>query len=173
MKKLLFGILASTSLIACTSTEKKSETAENQPAATIEHIYKPTYSNGTKMGDQKNVLLIEQFHQALFAKDFNKVGNFLVDTAQFYGDDGTIIKGKSALIDYMQKTFTPLDFKNFSVAVSMSVIGDNNQEWVLVWDNADVVLPDGKSQKFDWMDAFRVENGKIISFNGFAKSPKN
>ena len=173
MKKLLFGILASASLIACTSTEKKSDTVEKQPAQAIEHIYKPTYSGVTKIGDQKSVLLVEEFHQALFAKDFNKVGSFLVDTAQFYGDDGTIIKGKPALVDYMQKTFSPLTFKNFSVAVSMSVISENNQNWVLVWDNADVVLPDGKTQKFDWMDAFRVENGKIIAFNGFAKSPKN
>ena len=48
----------------------------------------------------------------------------------------------------------------------------NGHQWVSVWDEADVETPDGKTIKFQWMDAFRFDNGKIVYFNGFVKSPK-
>ena len=54
----------------------------------------------------------------------------------------------------------------------MSVVGENGHEWVLMWDEADLVMPDGTSQKVEWMDAFRLENGKVLVMNGFVKSPK-
>jgi len=171
MKKLVLGILVSASLIACTNTEKKTETVD-QKSTPIEHIYKPTYTDNFKIGDPKNVTIIEQFHQAVFAKDYAKVGSFLVDTAVFYNEDGTTLKGKAALIEFMEKNYSTLNFKNYKVGVSLSVIGENGHEWVLMWDDADVETPDGKTQKYQWMDAYRMENGKVIAFNGFGKNPK-
>ncbi len=69
MKKLLLCFLVSASLIACTNQETKTETAE-QKSATVEHIFKPTYSYNFKIGGEGNVLLVEKFHLAIFAKDF-------------------------------------------------------------------------------------------------------
>jgi predicted small secreted protein len=56
MKKLLLSLLVLSSLIACTNTAKQGENAE-QAAAPVEHLYKPTYTDNFKVGDQKNVLL--------------------------------------------------------------------------------------------------------------------
>ena len=56
MKKVALSILAAAALFAC-SEAKKEETA-----SPIEHIYKPTYTDNFKIGDQKNVLLAEKFH---------------------------------------------------------------------------------------------------------------
>ena len=100
------------------------------------------------------------------------MGSFIVDTAVFYNEDGTTLKGKDALIDFMKKNYSTLNFKNYNVGVSLSVIGENGHEWVLMWDDADVETPDGKTQKYQWMDAYRLENGKVIAFNGFGKNPK-
>ena len=171
MKKLFVFFFAATSLLACKTEEKKTETAEKKPA-TVEHIFKPTYTDNFKIGDQKNVLLAEQFHEAVFAKDYAKLGTFLVDTAVFYNEDGTTLKGKAALIDFMQKNYSKLNFKNYKVGVSIPVVGENGHEWVLMWDEADVETPDGKTQNYKWMDAYRFENGKVVAFNGFGKSPK-
>jgi hypothetical protein len=171
MKKLFVFFFAATSLLACKTEEKKAATAEQKPA-TVEHIFKPTYTDNFKIGDQKNVLLAEQFHEAVFAKDYAKLGTFLVDTAVFYNEDGTTLKGKAALIDFMQKNYSKLNFKNYKVGVSIPVVGENGHEWVLMWDEADVETPDGKTQNYKWMDAYRFENGKVVAFNGFGKSPK-
>jgi len=171
MKKLFVFFFAATSLLACKTEEKKTATAEQKPS-TAEHMYKPTYTDNFKIGDQKNVLLAEQFHEAVFAKDYAKLGTFLVDTAVFYNEDGTTLKGKAALIDFMQKNYSKLNFKNYKVGVSIPVVGENGHEWVLMWDEADVETPDGKTQNYKWMDAYRFENGKVVAFNGFGKSPK-
>ena len=170
MKKIILCFLVSASLIACSNQETKTETAE-QKSATVEHIFKPTYTDNFKIGGEGNVLLVEKFHQAIFAKDFKQMGEFLADTAIFYLDDGTVINGKDSMVKYAEKNFSKLNIINYNQLVSLPVVADNGHEWVLVWDEADLEV-DGKSTKVLWQDAFRVSNGKIVVMNGFAKYPK-
>jgi predicted SnoaL-like aldol condensation-catalyzing enzyme len=166
MKKLLLSILASTALFAC-SEAKKEETA-----TAVEHIYKPTYSDNWKIGDQKNVLIAEQIHKDLFAKDFAKVEAVLSDTAVFNNEDGSVLKGKVAVIDFMKKNFSAVKINNYKIIAIFPTVGENGHQWVDIWDQADVELPDGTIQKLVWMDAFRFENGKVVGFTGFVK-PRN
>jgi predicted SnoaL-like aldol condensation-catalyzing enzyme len=172
MKKLLLGFVVSASLFACTETAKKTESTEQTATAAVEHIYKPTYTDNFKIGDQKNVLIAEQIHQAMFAKDFNKVGEFLADTAVFWMEDGSTIKGKAGFIEFLEKNFSQLNIKDYKVSVSIPVVGENGHEWVLMWDEANVETPDGKTQRNLWMDGFRFENGKVVLMNGYVKAPK-
>ena len=172
MKKLLLCFLVSASIVACTNPAAKETTSADEKSSTVEHIFKPTYADNWKIGDQKNVLLAEQFHQAMFAKDYKQLGDLLVDTVSFNMEDGSTIKGKVAVLDFVQKNFAQLTFKNFKINAIFPTVGDNGHQWVDIWDEADVETPDGKTQKFIWMDAFRFENGKIVGFIGFVKSPK-
>jgi ketosteroid isomerase-like protein len=172
MKKLILSLLVSASLMACTSPTAKESTSTDENSSTVEHIFKPTYVDNVKIGDQKNVLLVEQLHQAMFAKDFKTVGDFLVDTVVFDLEDGSRLKGKAAVLDFVEKNFSQINIKNFKITAIFPTVGDNGHQWVSVWDEADVETPDGKTIKFQWMDAFRFENGKIVYFNGFVKSPK-
>ena len=65
-----------------------------------------------------------------------------------------------------------MTFKNYSIGAIIPVVGENGHQWVDIWDQADVVTKDGKSQKFQWSDAFRFENGKIVVFHGYGKAIK-
>lgn len=172
MKKLILSILVSASLMACTSPTAKETASTDENSSTVEHIFKPTYVDNVKIGDQKNVLLVEQLHQAMFAKDFKTVADFLVDTVVFELEDGSTLKGKAAVLEFVEKNFSQINIKNFKIAAIFPTVADNGHQWVSVWDEADVETPDGKTIKFQWMDAFRFENGKIVNFNGFVKSPK-
>ena len=172
MKKLILSLLVSASLIACTNQTAKETASTDEKSSTVEHIFKPTYVDNVKIGDQKNVLLAEQLHQAMFAKDFKTVGDFFVDTVVFNMEDGSTLKGKTAVLDFVEKNFSQINIKNFKIVAIFPTTGDNGHQWVSVWDEADVETPDGKTIKFQWMDAFRFENGKIVHFNGFVKSPK-
>lgn len=167
MKKVALSILAAAALFSC-SEAKKEETASS-----IEHIYKPTYTDNFKIGDQKNVLLAEKFHQDLFAQDYMKAGEILSDTAEFHNEDGTTLKGKAAIIDFMEKGFSQVKFKNYEIFAIIPTVGENGHQWVNIWDKADVETPDGKTQKVIWMDSFRFENGKVVVFEGFVKSLKD
>ena len=170
MKKLFVCFFAATSLIACKSEEKKTETAE-QKSATVEHIFKPTYTDNFKIGGEGNVLIAEKFHQAIFAKDFKTLASFIADTAKFWMDDGTTINGKDSMMKFVEANFSKINIKNYKQAVSIPVVGENGHEWVLIWDEADVEV-DGKTTKVQWQDGFRFSNGKIVTMNGFVRYPK-
>ena len=168
MKKILLLVFLG-AFIACTNQE--TEQTKSEPAS-VDKLFKPTYTDNFKIGDPENILIVEKMHQGIISKDFEMVGEFLTDDVSFYMEDVATIEGKSALLDFMETNFTQITLKNYSVGVSISVVGENGHEWVLMWDQADIETPDGNLQKVDWMDAFRLENGKIVAMNGFVKSPK-
>jgi len=151
MKKVFLGLLVIASFAACKSTETKPTETVEASSEKVEHLYKPTYTDNFKIGDQTNVLLAEQFHKLIFEKDFKAVAEMISDTATYNVEDGTTLKGKAAI---------------------MPVVGENGHQWVDIWDEGDVVMPDGKTQKYQWMDAFRFEGGKIVHFVGFGKAVK-
>jgi len=151
MKKVFLGLLVIASFAACKSTETKPTETVEASSEKVEHLYKPTYTDNFKIGDQTNVLLAEQFHKLIFEKDFKAVAEMMSDTATYNVEDGTTLKGKAAI---------------------MPVVGENGHQWVDIWDEGDVVMPDGKTQKYQWMDAFRFEGGKIVHFVGFGKAVK-
>lgn len=172
MKKVLLSIAAITTLLACSNPTAKEKASSEEQTPTIEHIYKPTYTDNFKIGDQKNVLLAEQLHQAIFAKDFNKIGEYLSDSVLMNMEDGSTIKGKEAALDYMKNAFSQITIKNYSLTGAVPIVGENGHQWVIMFDKADVETPDGKIQKVEWMDSFRFDNGKVVHVNGFVKSPK-
>lgn len=166
MKKLLILSLLFVFSSCANQETQKTESTE------VDKIFKPTYTDNFKIGDPENILLIEKMHQGMISKDFEAVGELVADDAIFYMEDGATIEGKSALLEFMGENFSQITLQNYSVGVSISVIGENGEEWVLMWDQADIKMPDGSIQKVDWMDAFQIENGKIVAMNGFVKSPK-
>ena len=170
MKKIILCFLVSASLIACTNQETKTETAELK-SATVEHIFKPTYTDNFKIGGEGNVLIAEKFHQAIFTKDFKTLASFIADTAKFWMEDGTTINGKDSMMKFVEANFSKINVKNYKQAVSIPVVGENGHEWVLIWDEADVEA-DGKTTRVLWQDGFRFSNGKIVVMNGFVKYPK-
>ena len=172
MKKVFLGLLVTASFAACTGSEEKTTETVEATSEKIEHLYKPTYTDNFKVGDQKNVLLAEQFHKVLFEKDFKAAGAMISDTATYNVEDGSTIKGKDSIIAFMEKSFAGITFKNYQIAAILPVVGENGHQWVDVWDEAVLQTADGKSQKYQWVDAFRFENGKIVHFIGFGKAVK-
>jgi len=173
MKKVFLGLLVVASFAACTSTNTKTNETAEATSEKVEHLYKPTYTDNFKIGDQKNVLLAEQFHKVLFEKDFKAAGDMMSDTATMNADDGSVVKGKDSIIAYMEKNFTGITFKNFQILAIIPVVGENGHQWVNVWDEAVLEMADGKSQKYQWVDSFRFLDGKIVFFNGFGRAAKN
>ena len=164
MKNFLF-ISAALLIAACSNPKTEKSVA-------INHIYKPTYSDSLTIGNSSNALLVEQMHQAMIAKKYDEAAAFLADSVIFYLGDGTTITGKPAVLDLMKKEYAQVDIKNYSVQVNLPVVTEKGSELVLLWDNADIVTPDGKSAKGYWMEAFLFEKGKIVVMNQYEKYEK-
>ena len=169
MKKLLPLALM---IMFFSCTNQKAEQLKSD-SATIDKLFKPTYTDNFKIGNPENILLIEKMHQGMISKDFELVGELIDENAIFYMEDGATIQGKQAMLNFMEANFTQITLKNYSVGVSIAVVGENGDEWVLMWDTADIETPDGNTQKVDWMYAFQIADGKIVGMNGFVKSPKD
>ena len=172
MKKVFLGLLVAGSFAACTSTETKPTETVEVATTNVEHLYKPTYTDNFKMGDQKNVMLAEQFHKSVFAKDFKAVAEMMSDTATYNVEDGSVLKGKAAIMEFVEKSLGAVTITNYQITAIFPVVGENGHQWVDIWDEADVVMPDGKTQKVQWMDAFRFEGGKVVQFVVFSKAVK-
>ena len=68
--------------------------------------------------------------------------------------------------------YSSIEIENYQVAVNLAVTGMNGDQWVLLWDNANVVSNDGSTSSFNWMETFQFENDKIIFMNQFSKPRK-
>ena len=172
MKKVFLSVLVIASFAACTNADKKTTETVEASTEKVEHLYKPTYTDNFKIGDQKNVLLAEQFHKVVFEKNYKAAVDMMSDTAVMNAEDGSVVKGKDSILAYMEKNFNGVTFTNYQIIGIFPVVGENGHQWVDVWDEADLVFADGKTQKVQWVDAFRFENGKIVHFVGFGKAVK-
>lgn len=162
MKKLIFtfSILL---FIACDSEPKQEK------VAAPDYIYEATYLDTFTLDDQSNVLLVQEMHKHLIAKDFEKAFSYLADEIVFSNGDGTSVEGKEAVIEFISENFSAVNINNYQVGVNFSVQGDNGDQWVLLWDNAELETPNGDKTNFAWMEAFQLKDGKIVRMNQFAK----
>ena len=164
MKNLLFILILIT--FSC-NQDQKTKTKEHTEK--IEYIYEASYLDNVNIGNNELVLKIQQMHQYLIDKDFQMASNIFSDDIIFILEDGYILEGKATVMKHMTDNFSLIKIQDYEVDINFSVTGDNGDEWVLLWDNAKIVLPDGNSAKYDWMEAFQFVNGKITKINQFSR----
>ncbi|MBC8455169.1 MAG: sodium-translocating pyrophosphatase [Flavobacteriales bacterium] len=145
---------------------------EEVEKASVDYIYEATYLDTFEIGDEEKVLMVQEMHEHIINKDYEKVGNYLADNVVFNLEDGSSIEGKEAAIKFMLDSYADVDIKDYKVAVNFSVVGDNADEWVLLWDNGTIVSKNGEGSSFSWMEAFQFEGDKIIVLNQYSK-PRN
>ena len=83
--------------------------------------------------------------------------------------DGSLIEGKESAMKHISDTYSEVDIEDYSVAVNLAVTGDNGDEWVLLWDEGNIVESNGKSIIKSWMESFRFEGDKINFINMYSK----
>ena len=69
----------------------------------------------------------------------------------------------------METVYSKVTFENYRVGVNLAVTGDNGDEWILLWDQVDVISQEGKKTSELYMEAFMILEGKIVLMNQFAK----
>ena len=165
-----FSLLAIALFVSCAQTQKPKSEEQSQK---VDYIYEATYLDEFTIGTPELVLTVQQMHQDIINKDYEKAGNYLADEVVFALEDGTRIAGKEACLNFMIEGYSSVEIQDYKVAVNFAVVGDNGDQWVLLWDNANVVTPDGNSAGFNWMESFQFEKGKIIFMNQFSKPRKS
>ena len=168
MRKLL---LLSTSILFFSCSQPQKKQAEEEKTK-MEYIYDATYLDDFTIGNPELVLKVQEMHQYIISKDFESAVNYLAEDVEFWLEDGSTMKGKETILQFMIDVYSSIEIKNYKVAVNLAVTGKNGDEWVLLWDNGTILSEDGTSASFRWMESFRFENGKIVVMNQFSKPLK-
>lgn len=164
----IYTLLSIFLFISCNQSQKKAIEKEQS----IDFIYEATYLDDFKMGNPELVLKVQEMHKYIIKKDYETASSYLADNVVFALEDGTRLEGKERCMQFMIEGYSSIEIENYQVAVNLAVTGINGDEWVLLWDNANVVSKDGSSSSFNWMETFQFENDKIIFMNQFSKPRK-
>ena len=135
----------------------------------VTYIYDATYLDTFEMGNEDKVLIVQSMVRDLIAKDYTKVADYLSEDVVFNLSDGSLIEGKESAMKHISDTYSEVDIEDYSVAVNLAVTGDNGDEWVLLWDEGNIVESNGKSIIKSWMESFRFEGDKINFINMYSK----
>ena len=133
------------------------------------YIYEATYLDTFEIGDEKKVLVVQSLVRDLIAKDYAKVSEYFSDDVVLELSDNTRKEGKTAVLKHITDTYSEVDIEDYSVAVNLAVTGDNGDEWVLLWDEGNIVKSNGESTTKNWMESFRFDGDKINFINMFSK----
>ena len=121
------------------------------------------------MGNPENVLLVQKMHELILAKQFDEVYGLFSDSVVFRNADGSTTEGIAAVKEVMETDYSKETFENYRVGVNLAVTGNNGDEWVLLWDQVDVISLEGKKTSELYMEAFMIVEGKIVLRNQFVK----
>ena len=163
MKSTLFNYCIC-ALFACNPTaEPKNEQASRKNAVEnkTDYIYEATYLDQFEMGNPENVLLVQKMHELILAKKFDEVYSLFSDSVVFRNADGSTTEGIAAVKEVMETVYSKVTFENYRVGVNLAVTGDNGDEWVLLWDQVDVISPEGKKTSELYMEAFMIVEVKL------------
>ena len=151
---------------------KSWEQSKQTKKRNVDFIYKATYLDEFKIGDDELVFKVQQMHQDIINKDYEKVFDYLSDDVVFALENGSRLEGKKQCMDFMINAYSKIEIEDYKVGVNFAVTGENGDEWVLLWDNANIVSSNGRKAGYSWMEAFQFDKGKIIFMNQYSK-PKN
>ena len=167
MKKLLI-LLTIAIFISCTQPQKNKP---QESTKNVEYIYEATYLDDFKIGNTELVVTVQEMIQSIINKDYEKAGSYLSDNVVFALEDGSRLEGKDVCVKYME-SYSSVEVEDYQIAVNLALLDENGDEWVLLWDTANIVSQDGTSAGVNWMETFRFRNGKIDYMNQFSK-PRN
>ncbi|MDB9793676.1 nuclear transport factor 2 family protein [Flavobacteriaceae bacterium] len=153
MKKILL-LLTIIFISACSKMEKSSQ----------DFPFEPTYQKEWKIGNQENVLLVQNLHKAIMDIEIDKAYGYMSDDIIVYHGDGSTTEGIEEFKTIYDEAFRSGVFSEYSVGVNISVVSEEGHEWVLIWDSAG-----SNGVTTNYMESFRIENGKITVMNQFSK----
>ena len=163
--KRIFTFLTIIFFFSCSQPQrnKPQDTTKN-----IKYIYEANYLDDFEIGNPELVIKVQEMIQSIIDKDYEKAGSFLSDDVVFALEDGSRLEGKDECIKYME-SYSSVEIEDYQIGVNLALLDENGDEWVLLWDSANIVSKDGTTARFIGMETFRFREGKIDYSNQFSK----
>jgi len=134
--------------------------------------YTATYSSSFAIGDAKHSKMILELWKDWDDNAFDR-HDYFADTAMMKLPDGHVIKGEAAILEGAKKErggFTSAT-STLDAWIPLKSL-DKNEDWVAIWGREEDVLPDGKNQKRELHEIWRInKDGKVDYMEQWAATP--
>lgn len=138
----------------------------------ISYPYTANYSSNFRIGDPENAKMILELWKDY---DDNTFGNhdYLADTAVMFFADGTMARGKDSLLMGVKQYRGSLSNVTSTLDAWIPLRSvDRNENWVALWGTETHTTADGKVEKKDLQEIWRInKDGKVDFMKQFAAVP--
>jgi hypothetical protein len=141
-------------------------------AQNITYPYTANYSSNFKMGNPAHAKMILELWKDWDDNAFDR-HNYFADTVVMYLSDGSVIKGKDSVVAGAKKFRGSMSAAISSIDAWMPLKSvDKNEDWVAVWGTETDTYPDGKTEKREIHEIWRINKaGKVDFMKQFTSKP--
>ena len=161
MKRLLFPALTFLFVLLC-----------QQDFGQMAAPYKANYSSDFKIGDAKNSKIILDLWKDWDDNAFDR-HDYMADTIVMFFPDGSMVRGKDSAIAGAKRFRGSMSGATSSIDAWVPLkSNDRNENWVAIWGMETDTYSDGKTQKRDLHEIWRInKDGKVDFMKQFASAP--
>jgi hypothetical protein len=133
--------------------------------------YKANYSSNFRMGKPEHAKMILELWKDWDDNAFDR-HNYMADTVTMYFPDGSMVRGKDSALAGAKRYRGSMSSASSTLDAWMPLRSiDRNQDWVAVWGTETDTWPDGKTEKKDLHEIWRInKDGKIDFMKQFTSA---
>jgi len=134
--------------------------------------YTANYSSNFQIGDPANSKMILELWKDYDDNAFDR-HDYFADTAVMFFPDGSMVRGKDSIIAGAKRFRGALTSATSTLNAWVPLKSvDRDENWVAVWGTETDVTPDGKTNKTDIHEIWRInKDGKVDFMKQFASKP--
>jgi len=134
--------------------------------------YTANYSSNFRIGNPAHAKMILDLWKDWDDNAFDR-HNYFADTIVMYLPGGNVIRGKDSCMASAKSYRGSMSSATSSIDAWMPLKSiDRNEDWVAVWGTEIDVFPDGKTEKKDYQEIWRINKaGKVDFMKQFTAVP--
>lgn len=182
MKQLLISVCALSLVFVCQESVAQQKVKMKEDKVKMKdkgmkmdnttYPYTASYSSNFRVGDPMNSKMILELWKDYDNNTFDD-HDYISDTAVMFFSDGSMVKGKDALLDGVKKHRGSLTNVSSTVDAWVPLKSvDKNENWVAIWGTETNTGADGKVEKKDIHEIWRInKDGKVDFMKQFVATP--
>lgn len=164
MKRLLISVFSLVLIFQCEENfaQKKDK---------MDYPYKANYSSDFSMGNSQNSKIVLDLWKDWDDNAFDR-HDYMADTVVMYFPDGSMVRGKDSAMAGAKRYRGSMSGASSSVDAWMPLKSiDRNENWVAIWGTETDTFADGKTEKRDLHEIWRInKDGKVDFMKQFASA---
>lgn len=172
MKRLLISICTLLLVFLCKENFAQVKAKDDKTKMdNMSYPYTAGYSSDFKIGNPAHSKMILELWKDWDDNAFDR-HNYMADTLVMFLPDGSVIRGKDSCLAGAKRYRGSMSTSTSSVEAWTPLKSiDRNENWVAVWGTETDTYPDGKTDKRDLHEIWRInKDGKVDFMKQFASA---